>query len=659
MDPASIQTLAVYPPIGIARVGNAVGDDDYIIGPEVIGGPPMLPDGSPAQYVADFRTNDGRIKRQAARFRVYAHLKDGSVEEITAKNGRVTWSVAIANLKAGWYDFQEAMDLPDGLSNDAKRRNRDLFVPAGRQSLDIVPAPQAIEGPSAAAVKFDTGTFWGKPVYLGELRTDSEGRLLFLGGCGKSKSFQAGAKPITHANNVGWHDDVSDGPVRATVTFSDGSFMEAEPGYVVVAPPNFAPGLTALVTMDDAVRETYQKLKWIAAPNSTCFTEDIWPIFDRLTGHQWVNHGFFIIHGHGSPLDARDPAVIDRMRDNTPAGAAWRKDVFKLFREPNLPGTLNEPVLPQIYGDGIDTLFKSKPPHATAHLTVTPTQFAHLQRWAAGNFKDDWSGSRPQPPHFSSLTPAQQVIHLQRAPLHDCMGGPFHPGIEMTWVMRLASVWKRPYRLNVLSTNRAAKQNYGPVLTPAVCVGANGPFDGVAAGALTRFLGLPWQTDGVSCNSSDIYFPATFLSMPTFWGARYPDQVLSEANYERAAALDPSKLLDPAKDKLTAQMHKHFMLRVDWLRDLRGFDFYNRIRNSVDEWSDLGMVLPTNTPPPHLPADVRYEQGRTSEAAGSDLKRKLVEAVEWLYAPSSSPSPFKPQASIRIPPKRGYRHGEI
>ena len=79
--------------------------------------------------------------------------------------------------------------------------------------------------------------------YLGELRTDPEGRLLFLGGCGKSKSFQAGAKPITHANNVGWHDDVCDGPVRATVTFSDGSFKEAEPGYVVVAPPNFAPGL--------------------------------------------------------------------------------------------------------------------------------------------------------------------------------------------------------------------------------------------------------------------------------------------------------------------------------------------------------------------------------------------------------------------------------
>jgi hypothetical protein len=628
MDPALIETLEVYPPIGIARVGNADGNDDYIIGPEVIGGLPTLPDGSPAQYVGDFRTSDGRIKRQAARFRVYARLKDGTVEEITAKTAKITWRVAVANLKAGWYDFDQPMDLPDGLSRNVARRNRDIFVPRGRPSLDIVPAPQQIEGPNSPAVKFDTGTFWTKRVYLGELRTDSEGRLLFFGGKGASKSFQTGAKPITHANNVGWHDDVSDGPVRATVTFSDGSSKEVEPGYVVVGPPNFAPGLTPLVTMDDTVRETYQKEKWIKAPSETSFTEDIWPIFDRLTGHQWVNHGLFVIHGYGSPLDARDPAVIDRMRNNAPTGAAWRQYVFKLFREPNVPGPLVEPALPQTYGDGVDTLFdKNNPPHRTALLTVTPTQFAHLQRWAAGDFKDDWPGSPPQPPSFSSLTPADQIAHLERAPLHGCIGGPLHPGIEMTWVMRLALVWKGPYRLNILPTDTAAKQDYGSALTPAECIGAGGPFDGVAAGALTRFLGLPWQTDGVSCNSADYLFPSTFLSMPTFWGTRNPDQVLSQANYERAAALDPCKSV--------VQIHKHFMLRVDWLRDLRGFDFgfYRRIGDSVEAWPFLGMVLPIPNPPSHLPEDVRFEQGRISKAAGSDLKRELVKAVEWLARP--------------------------
>jgi hypothetical protein len=665
MDPASIQTLRVYPPLGVARVGNARGEDDYIIGPEVIGGPPTLPDGDPARYVEDFRTSDLHIKRQAVRFRVYAHLKDGTVEEITAKAGEITWRVTVANLKAGWYDFFNAMDLPTGLSYDARQRNRSIFIPAGRPSLDITPAPQQIAGANSPAVRFNTGNFWGTTVYLGELRTDSEGRLLFLGGYGVSKSFQEDAKPITHANNVGWHDDVSDGPVCATVTFSDGSSMTAEPGYVVVAPPNFAPGLTGLVTMDDTVREVFQTEGWIKPLSSSSFTADIWPIFDRLTGHQWVNHGFFVIHGHGSPLDARDPSVIAQMRDGTSAGAAWRQRVFNLFRKPNMPGSLVEPALPQIYGDGIDTLFSfgNTPPslHATAHLTVTPTQFAHLQRWAAGTFTDDWPGSPPQPPTFSSLPAADQVTHLERAPLHDCMGGPFHPGIEMTWVMRLPSVWKSAYRLNIISTDKPAKQDYGQILTPVKCVAAGGPFDGVAAGALTRFLGLPWQTDGVSCNSSDIYFPATFLSMPTFWGARVPDQVLSEANYERAVALNPTKLRGPAKSKMTMQMYKHFMLRVDWLRDMRGTDFYNRIRHSVDEWQELGMVLPAREPQKHLPAGVRFEQGRSPDNAGDDLKRRLVKDIEDLVAPSGAPPAAQsatPGAARKLP-KRGYRHGEI
>ena len=43
IDPKAIQRLSVYPPIGIARVGNADGPYDYVIGSEVIGGPLTLP----------------------------------------------------------------------------------------------------------------------------------------------------------------------------------------------------------------------------------------------------------------------------------------------------------------------------------------------------------------------------------------------------------------------------------------------------------------------------------------------------------------------------------------------------------------------------------------------------------------------------------------
>jgi hypothetical protein len=653
MDPDLISAISVYPPLGIARVGNAQGADDYVIGPEVMGGPATMPDDTPALFLEHFRTSDFSIKRQAARFRLYAHLKDGSIVEITAKDARIEWRVSVANLKAGWYEFNQAMDLPDGLSKNALRRNRTVGIPGGRVGLDIVPTPRTIEGRSAGPVLFDDGTFSNKQVTLGELRTDDQGRLLFLGGTGVSAPFRGGLRPLTFANNDGWHDDIADGPVRATVTFPAGKSFEAEAGYVAVTPPNFAPGLIGVVTMDDAVRETFQAQGWIASPTFTFFTNDIWPIFDRLTSMQWINHGLFVLHGYGSPLDANDPAVLAKLHDASTANEPWRHSVFKLFRDYNAGGALVVPQLPQAYGDAVDDIFNPGPDDPLGLLSVTATQYAHLERWARGQFKDDWPGHPPTVPKFADLTSEDQVAHLERAALHNCLGGPFHPGIEITWVMRLPRLWASAYRLKVLLGDKPARQNYGDTLTPAVCIGAGGPFDGVAAGALTRFMGVPWQTDGTSCNSSADYFPTTFLSMPTFWGARVPDQVLADANYQRASELDPTSL--------PIQIHKHFMLRVDWLRDVRGNDYFDRIDIMVREWADLGMVLPVSNPKIHLPSDIRVEQGRDPKAAGTDLKVGLVKAVEALSEASQAHlfAQDDEATEAHVPPKRRFRQGEI
>ena len=142
IDPNAIQELKVYPPIGLARVGNADGANDYVIGPETIGGAPTLPGSTPeapARYLHDFRTGDGKIKRQAARFRVYAHMKDGSVREVTASSAKIEWRVVVANLKAGWYEFNQAMDLGPSLSTSALQRNRDLAAafPTGHASISF------------------------------------------------------------------------------------------------------------------------------------------------------------------------------------------------------------------------------------------------------------------------------------------------------------------------------------------------------------------------------------------------------------------------------------------------------------------------------------------------------------------------------------------
>ncbi len=663
IDPNAIQELKIYPPIGIARVGNADGPDDYVIGPELIGGAPTLPGASPeqpARYLGDFRTANGQIKRQAARFRIYAHMKDGSVQEVTAASAQIEWRVAVANLKGGWYEFNQAMDLGP-LSQDALRRNRDLVGPANRWRLDIVPTPKSIAGPTAAPVALDDGAFWARPVYLGELRTDAEGRLIFLGGKGVARPFRSGTRPLTFANNPGWHDDVCDGPVRAKVTFPGRAPIDAEPGYVAVTPPNYAPGLFGVVTADDAVREVFYDMKWIAPPATTSLKNDVLPIFQRLTGLQWVDHGLFILHGFGSALDAQDPQIIARLNDASSGNAAWRGSVLALFRDPNATGTLLEQQLPQIFGDAVDELFSNGPKPASALLAVTRTQYAHLERWAKGNFNADWSPGPPAPPAaFAALPPAQQVEHLERAPLHDCLGGPFHPAMELTWVMRIPLLWKTAYRLNVRAGEAPARQDFGDRLTPAVCTGANGPYDGAAAGCLTRFLGVPWHTDHTSCNSAADYSPSSFLSMPTFWGARAPDQVLGDGNYLRAAAI--AALGPPAQ----RQVFKHLMHRVDWLRDVRGFDYYDRLSLMIAEWAELGMVLPVENAPAALPVqDVRIEQGRSQGGAPIDVtkdpKFHATEDVEALFAPAPSPALMleRAQRTAAAPPKRTYRQGEI
>ncbi len=659
LDSSRVKALRVLPPLGIARIGNCEDSsdpfaDDFLISPEVVGGPPSTAGGRPASTIGDFRDGKGAIRRQAARFRVYATLDDGSVTEVTSGNGiEIEWRVSLANLKAGWYEFNQAMDLPAGLAKDANRRNAGIpILPGGRTSLDIVPTPRNISGSAKKgnAFQFADGLFCGQRVYLGELRTDVDGRLLVLGGRGLSASYPPKRRPITFANNEGWHDDVGDGPVRATVRFPDGSAREADPGYVAVTPPNFAPGLIGLVTMDDTVRELFMRQGWLPRPTTTSFTSDIWPIFKRLSDLQWVNQGLFMVHGHGGPLDPDSSDVMLRLRDASIAGGSWRKSVFALFRcDPDLT-TPDIGQLPQIYGDAEGEVADP------ACLAVTSTQYGHLERWAAGNFADDWTGSPVRPVGLASLSPDRQVEQLERAALHDCLGGPFHPGIELTWTMRIPHLWTAPYRLNVLPTNASARQDWGDVLTPAVCIGRGGPYDGVAAGALTRFLGVPWQTDGASCNSEADYHPSYFLSMPTFWGARVPDQVLSSESHLRAVAnIDLG---------CPTQAMKYFATRSDWLRDVRGVDYYDRIAHMIVEWHDLGMVLPAPVPMAGMPDPIRTEQGRSEDYVKGDVKPALLATLEsppsqtralLAAAPSLATAVSPPQGHTR----RSYRQGEI
>lgn len=454
MAKKEIAKVAIYPPLGIARIGNS---KDFFLASD-------LP-GKPATIVNGYKDEAGRIKKQAARFRIYALDSDGAaIQEITATtNIIIEWRVNLANRKAGWYNFENAMDLPEGQSKDTKQRNAHLRG-AARKSLDIVPTPQKIKGTNQSGKFFNDGEFFGKSVSLGEIRTDDAGRLLVLGGDGNSASYD-GSIAETFANNDKWHDDTADGTIYATVLI-DGKTYEAEPAMVAVTPPNYGEGLYPVVSMYDVVEDLYIHHQWMSEPQQVSFWEHIYPILERTVQTQWVSHGFYMLFGQNSPSDFTNDVVLAKLKHPDPDHAADRMRIFQWYRDPG--SKQYEPTkIPPFYGDA----FGDYKEVYNVDLPLTVTQYKRMKLWAEGKFI---TGDLPLDLSFDKLTPAAQVKALERAPLEECLGGPFHPGIELTWPFRNLIFWKSPFRIKILPENKEPEDFYGDTLTPTKALGAEG-----------------------------------------------------------------------------------------------------------------------------------------------------------------------------------------
>lgn len=611
----SIVRLAIFPALGISRVGNS---PKWFLAPE-IPGMPALRDGS-------YKDGTDRIKKQVQRFRIFGFNAAGDVvREVTAKDASIEWTVHVANTKAAWYGFSNPLDngdLAPGLPG--QKRNQSFVGNADRAAMLVIdPGPKSIGGANTNSRGGDpayamTGRFWKTlDVKLGELRTDDAGRLLVFPGDGDSRSALPN-NPITNfSDNDGWYDDWCDGVVRARVRMAGGPVMDAENAWVACCGPDFAPEIPPFVSLYDVMTDVNVAAGWTPPDKKPLsFRKDVYPLFHRIALLEWVAAAANLQRRWLDIGNFDAPDIIAKLRDPSPANKAFRQRVFEAFRDPTIEAQQSDK-LPPMLGDGIN--YAGSP---LRWFRIPTRQYAALQAWRDGAFVDDLGPlDAPEIETLEEIPLAQRPEALTRAVLETCSGGAFHPGVELTWPLRHRELYRGPYRI-APATDRAPDlvQDLGPLLTverafsgyrgtPAA-VGPQMPGD------LTRWMGIPWQCDAFSCQH--VTFANDFPTA-TWWPALLPIDVLPEAYYE---VVVNAQL--PAAERI-----KFFENRVAWSRGVAGIGYHadasytDGLNRMIYLWNRMGVVVRRPGPrdpqrPPEIPATLFVEVDRGS----MDLSRE-------------------------------------
>jgi hypothetical protein len=522
----------IFPPIGIARVGDSELtklNEGWFIDPAV-------EDLRSAEF--SYKDNDGKIKRQAAMFKVYAFGHDDlPLRELTSDEASLVWRVHLANKKAAWFNFsgtEKALNAFTGKSTDIPAfRNRQVgtislvdgkYVPSQERidNLEIDGGVLEISGRSIESDHQFVGKFKrAVDVYLGEIKTDVQGRLIVLGGYGNSDAVDDQGQSVkedrwirNYANNDDWHDDISDGPVSVKVSLnSDNSELEVRGGaWVLVAPPDFAPDVKNIVTLYDVMEETAFRspalqnptTPEIRKPDAVSFELDIKPALERMHSQRWVNARG--LRGHGThksgdfqDKNGNDPTILkpDLSDKQSETGNQSRRRILSVLRRPayrifangdfvdNYDSTeaitqAKTTFMPPLAGDEGDPE-DGKP---ASWLSLTYLQYQRFVEWNNKNFT---VGNAAPPPSLML-----ELNALTRRVLENCAGGAFYPGIEMTCVARDPRLYEEAFRIS------HAK---------------------VGAGDISKFMAVPWQADFWECQQH-------------WWPAQRPDDVITNEELE-------------------------------------------------------------------------------------------------------------------------------
>ncbi|CAL2084807.1 conserved protein of unknown function [Tenacibaculum sp. 190524A05c] len=477
----------------------------------------------------------------------------------------------------------------------------------------------------AAAMNLDA-----RDVNLGAVEYD-EGSLIFYPGDGISAALIPSDLNTDFADNSNWYDDICDGKITAKVTMNGNTYElnDADSAaWVATAPPDYAPQIQPLSTM-------YDLICGIASEDFTTDFSLIFPVLYRLYRMQWVNLSDFLAPSFRETIDELTPEEFKALYSNSKAAQPVRNKIFNLFRDP-LYNYTNEPIIPSksktditnigsgtqelkypFYpGDGINY-----PGSPAQWFAIPPVLYHELKKWKDGNFSSlegDFTNMDELGKHYqnqyleAAQDPAKSALLMTRAVLETLYGGGFHPGVELTWPMRHAQMYAenslayaditpgnsffglREIRVAAASKEEKEKIFYNDfgfqMNSDDVKASMN---DGDAKswlwkstpGDLTKWMGIPWQSDAGSCQK---VFLDSQYPIPAWWAANLPVDVLTE---ESLVAMRNTELKSETIQYVYAN-------RLPWLMTTdTGYVGYhaeggymNGLINMVYKWKNVGVV---------------------------------------------------------------------
>lgn len=688
----------VHPTINFARFGTS---GEFYLSPETsagldlpgtktTGGLPIKA-GTESAFIdrGDLRDAEGRLKRQAARFRLFSYDLDGPDSypngggtEIVAGTrlpdgrtvARIVWTVHLANKKANNYNIVSSKGIEAFADGQVPQlRNPQAYgtpdSPARLKALVIDPGPRAIvgtaEGAAAGPVGFDAATTAscsdGKggvtpiPAYpqtfpsgqlyqptgpldtLGELRTDEKGRLLVLAAYGRTAAqideYGVPVQLVGDTNNASWFDDAADGPVSATLVFTDGSTEEAFGAWVVCCDPGYAPQIRNVVSVWDDVYDTW--VRELGLQPEICdpasggfqpgykpgFERHIRPIFRAAALQRWTVNLPPIAQAAHAAVDGIGPQ--DDPDRTIMAGLTF-------IRNPNANPAetgVGVPLMPLSLGDA-----------GMPFLTVTRTQYFFLEQWSRNQFERGDGCEAPFGPGEA----------LDMASLSNCLGGRYVPGIEVSFTIRQPDIymqdWREtgagPFRIKPKPLDYATATPAQPFLSGG-WIPLRDDRRGLEPGDLAKFMAVPWQTDYNSCSIHQTSINTAGANAATgnpltlywSWPAQRPDAVY---------------VADDVVDNVLAAQKWSIRGAGTFAINPKSASTFQDPLDAVEKWDRIGVVLQGTAIGQDMAPDYYLEVESLLDVPGDPDEPVLA----WPFGANPTPPAPSPR-----PQGNGHRRG--